>query len=848
MYRFFITIALFFMIVEAKSQTIAVKSFTKLETDQDARITSPKTDQNGKKCAIIKVQTSHSGFVFDFGMIGNALATEQHTGEIWVWVPAGARKVTISHQQLGVLRNYSFDIDIEEATVYEMVLITGQVITKVEEEIASQFLVINTIPSGADVYIDDLPAGQTTYQKELPLGKHTYRISHDLYLPTAGSVVLTAEKKETFNLTLKPDFGILTITTSPENGATVSLDGQPTGKTTPCSLQQVRSGEHTVTLRLNMYKTASEKVNMQAGGEINLPVTLTPTFAGVTVNTNPASEIYIAGELKGNGTWSGRLSPGIYLFEARKDKYTPATERHEVVTGQPLTVTLEPVAKNGMLTIMTTPTDATITLDGVNKGTSPAKLRNLLVGDYTLILSLPNYTPITKKITINEGQTTQLNETLTISSEPSGAVSSIDGNKTTHTVQSEKKAEKSKTAIRTGAETILSSSFVSQTYTERVNGISIDMVAVKGGTFQMGSSDGESDEKPVHSVTVGDFSIGKYEVTQAQWKAIIGNNPSTYKGDNLPVEHVTWDEIQVFLSKLNELTGRTYRLPTEAEWEYAAGALAGTVNTRTKWSGTNNEKSIGEYAWYISNSNNKTHAFGTKQPNGIGLYDMSGNVWEMCADWYGSDYYANSSNINPSGPSTGSTRVCRGGSWNTNTSTCRVTKRGGPTSGSRDRYIGFRLVLESSSYDKTVSAKEEKRLAENETSVIVTPEKEKAALMDSSVVINPNDRNHRIESADCEMRKIGDYCFTNKKDILIDIFYGKGPLFPVVTVGRITLQPGQTSCIYELESGAWKYKYQDPSIRVHTGFRISGGDDTVPAVVSGQFLVEKCKSKTMEIK
>lgn len=408
----FTIIFYFILIFEASSQSIAVKSFRILEKDQEARVISPKTDQNGKKCAIIKVVTSQTGFVFDFGMIGNAIATEQKTGEIWVWVPAGARKVTINHQTLGVLRDYPFDIDINPATVYEMVLISGKVVTTVVEEIASQFLVINTTPSGADVFIDDISAGQTTYQKELPLGKHTYRVSYDMYLPTAGSIELTADKKESLNLILKPDFGALSISTTPENGASVSLDGQATGKTTPCTLEQIKSGEHTVTLRLDMYKTITEKINMVAGENINLPITISPTFAEVSISTDPLADIYIAGESKGNGTWTGRLLPGVYLFEARKDKYTTASEKHEVITGQPLKLTLQPIAKIGMLTIMTTPTDVEITLDGVNKGTTPTKLRNLLVGDYTLKLSLPNYSTITKPIKITEGQNLEVNETL----------------------------------------------------------------------------------------------------------------------------------------------------------------------------------------------------------------------------------------------------------------------------------------------------------------------------------------------------------------------------------------------------------------------------------------------------
>jgi formylglycine-generating enzyme required for sulfatase activity len=461
-----------------------------------------------------------------------------------------------------------------------------------------------------------------------------------------------------------------------------------------------------------MYKMATEKVVMQASGNINLPIVLAPTFAGVTVTTNPSSDIYIAGERKGNGTWEGRLLPGIYNFEAKKEKYTSASEKREVVTGQPLTVTLKPIAKNGTLKVMTTPIDATITLGGENKGTAPATLHNLLVGDYTLTLSLPGYATTTKTVTIAEGETAQVTETLvngrvaTIASEPLGVALSIDGNPVgqtpysgrltfgSHTLQiqqGEKKAEKTVSIFQTGGETSFSLSFDPQSFAETVNATTIEMVAIKGGTFQMGSNEGLSEEKPIHTVTVSDFSIGKTEVTQAQWVAIMGSNPSNFKGDNLPVETVSWDDVQVFLGKLNAKTGKTYRLPTEAEWEYAAGASTGPATGRNKFAGTNNESSLGDYAWYDGNSGGKTHPVGSKQPNSLGLYDMGGNVWEWCNDWYGS--YISSPKNNPKGATTGSLRVNRGGSWIIAASVCRVAYRNSNTPGYRYRNLGFRPVL-----------------------------------------------------------------------------------------------------------------------------------------------------------
>jgi formylglycine-generating enzyme required for sulfatase activity len=266
------------------------------------------------------------------------------------------------------------------------------------------------------------------------------------------------------------------------------------------------------------------------------------------------------------------------------------------------------------------------------------------------------------------------------------------GNHTLQIQQGEKKAEETVSISQTGGETSFSLSFGPQSFTETVNGTTIEMVAIKGGTFQMGSNEGENDEKPMHTVTVSDFSMGKTEVTQAQWIAVMGSNPSNFKGENLPVEMVSWDDIQVFINKLNAKTGKTYRLPTEAEWEYAAGASTGSVTGRNKYAGTDSESSLGNYAWYSDNSGSKTHPVGTKQPNQLGLYDMSGNVWEWCSDWYGADYYPNSPQNNPKGASNGSLRVLRGGSWYFSASYCRVSDRFNFSPGYRDYRCGFRLV------------------------------------------------------------------------------------------------------------------------------------------------------------
>ena len=223
-----------------------------------------------------------------------------------------------------------------------------------------------------------------------------------------------------------------------------------------------------------------------------------------------------------------------------------------------------------------------------------------------------------------------------------------------------------------------------------VNGVEFTMVAVEGGTFTMGAtaeqgSDVSDEENPVHQVTLSSFSIGETEVTQELWEAVMGSNPSSYKGSKLPVEQVSWNDCQTFITKLNQLTGQTFRLPTEAEWEYAA--RGGNQSKGYTYAGSN---TFDEVAWYHGNSSSKTHDVATKSPNELGLYDMSGNVYEWCQDWYGN--YSSSAQTNPTGPSTGSYHVRRGGSLISGAWFCRVSYRDYSAPTRTDYYLGFRLA------------------------------------------------------------------------------------------------------------------------------------------------------------
>ncbi len=216
------------------------------------------------------------------------------------------------------------------------------------------------------------------------------------------------------------------------------------------------------------------------------------------------------------------------------------------------------------------------------------------------------------------------------------------------------------------------------------------MVYVEGGSFSMGATPEQTEpfdwEKPVHRVTLSSYSIGQTEVPQWLWVAVMGSNPSYWKGDNLPVEQVSWDDCQEFLSKLNAHTGKNFRLPAEAQWEYAA--RGGNRSRGYQYSGSDN---LDDVAWYYANSGKRRHNVGTKRANELGLYDMSGNVWEWRSDWLGT--YLDNNVTNPKGASYGIDRVCRGGGCFDRPGSCRVAYRGRNTSYTRISNLGFRLAL-----------------------------------------------------------------------------------------------------------------------------------------------------------
>ena len=327
-------------------------------------------------------------------------------------------------------------------------------------------------------------------------------------------------------------------------------------------------------------------------------------------------------------------------------KLKPKTT-YSLVLSIPDESTLASSSTYGSVSIEVLPDESEVYIDEKKVGTTPLFLQNVLVGKHKLEVKKNGFETLSENIIVEGGQT--------------------------YSIENKELVQFSFT----------------------VNGVSFDMIKIEAGTFMMGATtemENPSDwEKPVHQVTLtNNYYLGKYEVTQALWEAVMGSNPSEFKGSNLPVERVSWDDCQLFVGKLNNITGKNFRLPTEAEWEYAA--RGGKKSRGYQYSGSNNLSNV---AWYEDNSNDRTHPVGTKQPNELGIYDMSGNVWEWCQDW--ENRYSSLAQTNPKGPEnaeTGPYREVRGGSFFNYAWHCRSSSRTFDSPGYYNySRLGFRLCL-----------------------------------------------------------------------------------------------------------------------------------------------------------
>ena len=402
---------------------------------------------------------------------------------------------------------------------------------------------------------------------------------------------------------------------------------------------------------------------------------------------------------KGNETWA-YMTHGSQQMKVLTKDYLPImvdfsnygisqvekNKTYVLVLTKPANGSESVMQQSQTLIIRYTPSTATVLVDNkMVRGSNGVAKTTLPVGQHSYIVACDGYESEEGMVKLKASAPSNLQITLMKESVGAGIVNQQQS----ENQQSSNTYVASSSNNSSGSPSVASGSNAISIPVK--DGISIEMVKVEAGTFMMGATSEMKDpydwEKPVHQVTLtNDYYMGKYEVTQALWQAVMGNNPSHFKGENLPVETVNWNECQEFISKLNSMTGRKFRLPTEAEWEYAA--RGGKKSRGYQYSGSN---SISDVAWYDGNSGSKTHPVGTKQANELGIYDMSGNVYEWCSDRYGP--YSSSSQTNPTGAYFMSRRVGRGGCWDCNAWYCRSSFRNGSIPDSRDSGLGLRLVL-----------------------------------------------------------------------------------------------------------------------------------------------------------
>ena len=673
--------------VAAVAQTMSVAGFEERPMDMDARVTHPVTDPNGQTCALIKVETTQTGFGFDTGVI-QVVKTEQKIGEVWVYVQPRVKKITIMHQDYEPVRDYYFPTGaLKEATVYLLKLRTaGAPVQAASTQQHSGFLIINSEPQGAEVWLNNESTGEVTpFRRKLAIGDEVpYRLSRPLYHDEAGMVTVDQPRKE-LQFALRPAFGSVTVT-SPPSGALVFLDEKQVGQT-PLTLARIASGSHSLRLQAPQYAVERRNVSVADGQTANVAVTLAARFAEITVQAPQGAVVTVDGDRKGSGTLSWRQSEGLCDIVVSMAGHRDARRQLEVVAGRAQTVQLTPQPIYGSASVDSDLMDAEIWIDGKQYGVTPNVVERLLVGSHTLVLKKSGYADLQQQFSVEEGKEASLSvklpagRSVQFTSEKPGMQIIVDGKKlgTTPLTAVVGIGHHSVSAMRGGDIIDVRDLDITSAGAPLTMAFTFTM----GATSEQGS-DAWDEEKPAHEVTLSDYYIGQTEVTQALWEAVMGSNPSDSKGGNLPVERVSWDDCQVFIQKLNQLTGKQFRLPTEAEWEYAA--RGGRKSRGYKYAGGNNIDSV---AWCDGNSGNETHPVATKQANELGIYDMSGNVLEWCSDWCGD--YTSSSQSDPQGSSSGSFRVIRGGCYYNFARNCRVSYRISNTLDYRSGYLGLRL-------------------------------------------------------------------------------------------------------------------------------------------------------------
>lgn len=424
-----------FFTVLVEAQNISVQNFRQLSNDMDARVNHPKTDQNGDKCAIIKVLTTEQGFTWEGDMFG-IVAVEHKTAEYWLYIPHGAKRITIKHPQLGILRNYKYPEVIKEAVVYELKLVIGQVETViVPPEIQSQWVIYNSDPSGADLYIDEEFKGKTPLTIEQTLGKHSYRINLLNHHAYAGNLQLEElDGRKEINAILKPNFGSIIISSIPEEEeAEIIIDGITTGRFTPDTIHEISSGKHQISIRNEWYEPFYDTILIEDSKITQVQAPLNPIFGKVTIESIEGADIFINDEFQSNENWDGRLLSGLHTIRSSKLNYDDDIIKINVIKNEDLSIFLHPKAINGILKIKSTPHDSEIFLNNELIGITPEVFRGQLIGKYGLVIKKEGYSVHQEEIEVFRDSITEIDVVLNsgqdvfIDSKPENCLVIING-------------------------------------------------------------------------------------------------------------------------------------------------------------------------------------------------------------------------------------------------------------------------------------------------------------------------------------------------------------------------------------------------------------------------------------
>ncbi|MEA1972993.1 MAG: SUMF1/EgtB/PvdO family nonheme iron enzyme, partial [Candidatus Cloacimonadota bacterium] len=591
---------------------------------------SVKYDNNGELCALLIVRCGVKDI--NFSNTASKVAQIDQQGEYYITMKKGARYIVMKKTGFGSFKEH-FGLVMKSGSVYEM---SADEKVKQATEIP---IMVTTDPSGVEIFVDNISKGRTTDGKlscTTKEGNQNIKLVYDGFETIEENIeVKIGSQSFDFELVEAMD-ATISIKSNPSD-AEVWIKGIKLGKTPVNAF--FPAGTYTIKLEKENYETINEQITIS--DPTNKTYSLTDIRATLTIKTHKNATVYVNNDRgRKGGVTNLKLSPQMVNISVEMSKAETITK--SILLDKKAVVTKEyyTEVQTGIVMVNVIPAGAEVLLTGDGgeryNSTGKATFRDVPVGTYELTIKADDYKTHSETFKVTSDKTTR-----------------------------------------------------KQIQLEEGSDVPESFVFVKGGTFQMGSKNGQSDEKPVHSVTIGEngdsrvqtgFYIGKYEVTQKEWKDVMGNNPSNWKGDNLPVERVSWYDAVEFCNKKSKKEGlqkcysgsgknikcnffaNGYRLPTEAEWEYAArgGNLANGLDLRNgektyyKYSGSNNIKDV---AWYYGNSGSQTHSVGQKQPNKLGIYDMSGNVGEWCNDWYDSSYYNSSPISNPHGANSGSYRV-----------------------------------------------------------------------------------------------------------------------------------------------------------------------------------------------